>query len=207
MFERRRRRLPSARPRGPRSRRGSPGRRRPRRLKLGRHLGPRSHVWRSRGAVWPQGGRADSRTSRPCALQRAGAHHQPGALVLRDGLGRNSVQDPEMSDAEFLDMAFSLHISPLPLEGSPGAGRGATRSPRARSVLARGLRSLPPSLAGATARPRLPDFLLHDVANPARYQVGEPGVDPESSARRRSGACATRGPTTTDRRRRPRPPC
>ncbi len=93
----------------------------------------------------------------------------------------DSVQDPEMSDTELLDMAFFLsHLAPparrLPPE--PAAAQRVAEGEEAFSLAGCGACHLP-SLAGSDGPVRAySDFLLHDVANPARYQVGEPGVDP-----------------------------
>ena len=55
-----------------------------------------------------------------------GAHHQPGALVLRDGLGRRTPSRIPRCPTRSSSTWRFPYISPLPLEGSPRAGRGAT---------------------------------------------------------------------------------
>jgi hypothetical protein len=93
----------------------------------------------------------------------------------------DTVPDPEISDQEFLDLAFFLaHLAPPPriLPPDPvsldriNAGEVIFGDIGCASCHL-------PVLDGADGPVRAySDFLLHDVADPARYNVNEPGVAP-----------------------------
>jgi CxxC motif-containing protein (DUF1111 family) len=93
----------------------------------------------------------------------------------------DGVADPELPDQEFLDLAFFIsHLAP--------PARRVPESPFERERIASGeqlfadagcVRCHLPELAGADGPVRAySDFLLHEVADPARVNVNEPGVEP-----------------------------
>ncbi|MBI4605053.1 MAG: c-type cytochrome [Planctomycetes bacterium] len=89
--------------------------------------------------------------------------------------------DPEMSEPEFLDLVFFMaHLAP-PQRRAPRDPAEAQRVSEGEALFdAIGCDSChAPSLQGADGPVRAySDFLLHDVADPARRQVDESGVDP-----------------------------
>jgi CxxC motif-containing protein (DUF1111 family) len=93
----------------------------------------------------------------------------------------DAVADPEVSDQEFLDFTFFLsHLAPPPrvLPEDPAS----LDLIRVGEILFRGMRCDSchlPVLDGPDGPVEVySDFLLHDVADPARHNVNEPGVEP-----------------------------
>lgn len=89
--------------------------------------------------------------------------------------------DPEMPDEEFHDLAFFLaHIAP-PSRVLPSDATLLARVQQGEQLFSSAGcgRCHLPELAGSDGPVRAySDFLLHDVASPARRNVNEPGVDP-----------------------------
>lgn len=94
----------------------------------------------------------------------------------------DDIPDPEVNDQDFFDMAFFIsHLAPPPrvfpandaaLEARINAGEG-------RFAMAGCTGCHIPELAGADGPVRAySDFLLHDVADPAKYYVNEGDIEP-----------------------------
>lgn len=93
----------------------------------------------------------------------------------------DSAVDPELSDAEFADLVFFLeHLAPPPRDIPSDPDDAARVSKGEENFVTVGCANCHvPSLAGPDGPvAAYSDFLLHDVANPARYNVTEGTIDP-----------------------------
>jgi len=106
----------------------------------------------------------------------------PVHSLFAGGSDTDAVADPELSDQEFLDLAFFLaHLAPPPRVLPPDPV-SLDRINQGEVLFGNiGCDSCHlPVLDGADGPVRVySDFLLHAVANPGRHNVNEPGVDPE----------------------------